>query len=165
MSNETQPLVIAVDDDETQRASYEIAFREAKYRYQTFGKRSEAYEFLDSIRDIANPQHVDYSPIDIPAVAILDQRLEDFDKANPKDRAVSDGAEGLSLIRPIKALSPNTQVVMITAYAKNKETRGFDAGTLGAVAYWDKAEVANPQVLKERLAKAVNLYLGLQGIK
>jgi two-component system response regulator RegA len=101
------PSLLIVDDDGTLRERLARAFRTRGYEVQTAASYAEA---LAHAKD------------DSPELAVVDLRMP--------------GPSGLELIRDLKALDPETRVVVLTGYGSIATT--IDAMRLGAVYYLQK---------------------------
>jgi two-component system, response regulator RegA len=103
----TAPSLLVVDDDATLRERLAVAFRRRGYEVRTAGNHGEA---------IALAQQ------DSPELAVVDLRMP--------------GPSGLELIRDLKAIDPETRIVVLTGYGSIATT--IDAMRLGAVHYLQK---------------------------
>jgi two-component system, response regulator RegA len=101
------PSILIVDDDETLRERLAQAFRARGLDAKTAGS-------YDDARSLA--AH------DPPELAVVDLRMP--------------GPSGLELIRELKAIDPETKIVVLTAYGSIATT--IDAMKLGAVYYLQK---------------------------
>jgi two-component system, response regulator RegA len=101
------PSILIVDDDETLRERLAQAFRARGLDAKTAGSYDEA-------RVLAAD--------DPPELAVVDLRMP--------------GPSGLDLIRELKAIDPETKIVVLTAYGSIATT--IDAMKLGAVYYLQK---------------------------
>jgi two-component system response regulator RegA len=103
----TAPSLLVVDDDATLRERLAVAFRRRGYEVRTAGDHDQA---------IALAQQ------DSPEFAVVDLRMP--------------GPSGLELIRDLKAIDPETRIVVLTGYGSIATT--IDAMRLGAVYYLQK---------------------------
>jgi two-component system response regulator RegA len=101
------PSILIVDDDDTLRERLAVAFRARGLDAKTAGNYDEARAMA-----IADP----------PELAVVDLRMP--------------GHSGLELIRELKAIDPETKIVVLTAYGSIATT--IDAMKLGAVYYLQK---------------------------
>ena len=101
------PSILIVDDDETLRERLAQAFRARGLDAKTAGTFDEARALAAS---------------DPPELAVVDLRMP--------------GQSGLELIRELKAIDPETKIVVLTAYGSIATT--IDAMKLGAVYYLQK---------------------------
>jgi two-component system response regulator PilR (NtrC family) len=120
----TAPSILIVDDDRSIREMLEIVLQKAGYQVVTAAGGEEA---LNRFRE---------TPF---SVVLTDIRMRPMD--------------GLSLLKEIKALSPQTEVIMISAYA-NQET-AIEAMNEGAYDFFpkpfDNREIQ--QVIKDAFSK------------
>jgi two-component system response regulator RegA len=101
------PSILIVDDDDTLRERLATAFRSRGLDARTAGNYDEA-----SLSARNDP----------PELAVVDLRMP--------------GRTGLELIRELKAIDPETKIVVLTAYGSIATT--IDAMKLGAVYYLQK---------------------------
>jgi two-component system response regulator RegA len=101
------PSLLIVDDDATLRERLALAFRQRGYDVRTAANHTEATE---------------QARADSPELAVVDLRMP--------------GASGLELIRDLKAIDPETRIVILTGYGSIATT--IDAMRLGAVHYLQK---------------------------
>ena len=101
------PSILIVDDDETLRERLAQAFRARGLDARTAGNYTDARALAAS---------------DPPELAVVDLRMP--------------GQSGLELIRELKAIDPETKIVVLTAYGSIATT--IDAMKLGAVYYLQK---------------------------
>jgi two-component system response regulator RegA len=101
------PSILIVDDDATLRERLAEAFRARGLDAKTAGN-------FDQARALATR--------DSPELAVVDLRMP--------------GQSGLELIRELKAIDPETKIVVLTAYGSIATT--IDAMKLGAVYYLQK---------------------------
>jgi two-component system response regulator RegA len=101
------PSILIVDDDETLRERLARAFRARGLDAKTAGSYDEA-----RVLAVQDP----------PELAVVDLRMP--------------GLSGLDLIRELKAIDPETKIVVLTAYGSIATT--IDAMKLGAVYYLQK---------------------------
>jgi two-component system, response regulator RegA len=106
-SSSDAPSLLVVDDDATLRERLALAFRRRGYEVRTAGDHAEA---------IALAQQ------ESPELAVVDLRMP--------------GPSGLELIRDLKAIDPETRIVVLTGYGSIATT--IDAMKLGAVHYLQK---------------------------
>ena len=104
---ESAPSILIVDDDETLRERLASAFRARGFDARTAAD-------YDSARHTA--------VADAPEFAVVDLRMP--------------GRSGLELIRELKAIDPETKIVVLTAYGSIDTT--IDAMKLGAIYYLQK---------------------------
>jgi len=103
----TAPSLLVVDDDATLRERLAVAFRRRGYEVRTAGNHGEALALAQQ---------------DSPELAVVDLRMP--------------GPSGLELIRDLKAIDPETRIVVLTGYGSIATT--IDAMRLGAVYYLQK---------------------------
>jgi two-component system response regulator RegA len=101
------PSILIVDDDATLRERLAVAFRQRGYEVRTAANHAEATE---------------QARTDSPELAVVDLRMP--------------GPSGLELIRDLKAIDPETRIVILTGYGSIATT--IDAMRLGAVHYLQK---------------------------
>ena len=101
------PSILIVDDDETLRERLAQAFRARGLDART----AESFEAAQAM-----------AASDPPELAVVDLRMP--------------GQSGLELIRELKAIDPETKIVVLTAYGSIATT--IDAMKLGAVYYLQK---------------------------
>lgn len=101
------PSILIVDDDATLRTRLELAFRRRGYEAHGAANAEEAVAFAQK---------------ESPEYAIVDLRLP--------------GASGLEIVRALKAIDPETNVVVLTGYGSI--ATALDAVRLGATHYLSK---------------------------
>jgi two-component system response regulator RegA len=106
-AREHLPLLLLVDDDATLRERLAIALRARGFEVQTAGDHAQALELARA---------------ESPELAVVDLRMP--------------GPTGLELIRDLKAIDPETCVVVLTGYGSIATT--IEAMRLGAVHYLQK---------------------------
>jgi two-component system, NtrC family, response regulator PilR len=119
------PSILIVDDEQSLREMLEIFLDREGYRVVTAGNGQEALQLFKK------------TPF---SVVLTDIRMQPMD--------------GLSLLKEIKALSPRTEVIMISAYA-NQET-AMEAMNEGAYDFFPKpfSNQELKQVIEDALSRA-----------
>jgi two-component system, response regulator RegA len=107
MSRSDAPSILIVDDDATLRERLAQALRARDFEVQTAGDYDQALAL---------------ARVESPEMAVVDLRMP--------------GRSGLELIRDLKALDPETKIVVLTGYGSIATT--IDAMKLGAVYYLPK---------------------------
>lgn len=107
MNREQAPTLLVVDDDARLREQMARAFEKRGYAVSTAGNFEEAVRVATQ---------------DAPELAVIDLRMP--------------GPSGLELIRALKAIDQETQIVMLTGYGSIATT--VEAVRLGAVNYLQK---------------------------
>lgn len=99
-----KPTLLLVDDDETCRSAMGRAFERRGYEVASAGSVPAALQVLTSF---------------VPEFAVVDLRMP--------------GPSGLSLVRRLREVDPNTRIVMLTGYAS--VATAVEAIKLGAIDY------------------------------
>lgn len=121
-------MILIVDDDSAVRLSLSVLLRRAGHEVATAANAAEA---ADLVRKAA------------PALVLLDMNFS----------RNTDGAEGLTLLKQIRVLRPDTPVILMTAWASIPlAVEGIKAGALDFIAKpWDN------RALLQRIDTAIEL--------
>jgi len=107
MTTDPRPTLLVVDDDPRLREQLARAFEKRGYTVFSAGDYEQAVRLAEA---------------EAPELAVIDLRMP--------------GPSGLELIRALKAIDPETQIVMLTGYGSIATT--VEALRLGAVHYLQK---------------------------